>query len=78
MSDAKIVAVKIGPMPRPMPEGMFEPMPKVHAYFDDGTDEVLFQYYPDEISFTESEFIGLTAAEAKALRYRKDVAYLRS
>ncbi|WP_161810932.1 hypothetical protein [Steroidobacter agaridevorans] len=78
MADAKIVSVTIGPMPRTLPEGMGDPMPKVHAYFDDGTDEVLFHYYPDEISLTESEFIGLTALEAKALRRLKDVSYLRS
>lgn len=78
MTKAKIVSVTIGPMPRPLPEGMGDAMPKVHAKFDDGTDEVLFQYHPDEISFTEREFIGLTALEAKALRHRKDVNYLRS
>ena len=78
MTHAKIVSVSIGPMPRPLPEGLGDPMPKVHAYFDDGSDEILFHYYPDEISFTESEFIGLTALEAKALRHLKDVDYLRS
>lgn len=78
MTDAKIVSVRIGPMPRAMPEGMLDPMPNLHAYFDDGTDKVLFEWYPDEISFTESEFIGLTESEARALRQRKDVEYLRS
>ena len=38
----------------------------------------VFSYYPDEISFTESEFIGLTGDEAIRLYHRKDVAYLRS
>lgn len=78
MTHAKIVSVTIGPMPRPLPEGLGDPMPKVHAHFDDGSEAMLFQYYADEISFKESEFIGLTALEAKALLYRKDVDYLRS
>lgn len=77
MTHAKIVSVRIGPMPRPLPDGLGDSMPKVHAYFDDGSQEVLFHYYPDETSFMESEFIGLTALEAKALRHLKDVDYLR-
>ena len=40
--------------------------------------EFLFNYYPDEISFTESEFIGLTHDEAMKLFYEKDMEYLRS
>lgn len=75
---ARITAVFIGPMPRPMPEGMFDPMPSVHATFDDGSVVELFRYYPDELSFTEEEFVGLTEAEARALHARKDRAYLRS
>ena len=53
-------------------------MPKVTVTYDDGSTEELFQYFPDEISFTESEFIGLTSEQAHELRHRKDVAYLRS
>jgi len=51
---------------------------RVTATLDDGTEVVLFDYYPDEISFAASEFIGLTVAEARSLRHKKDVAYLRS
>lgn len=71
---AKIVSVKIGPMPM----HMFDPMPKVHAFFDNDTDEVLFKYYLDEISFTEKEFIGMTKEQALKLQYKKDIAYLQS
>jgi hypothetical protein len=53
-------------------------MPEVKATFDDGETRVLFSYYPDEISFTPREFIGLTRGEAMALRHKKDVAYLQS
>jgi len=40
--------------------------------------ELLFDYYPDEISFTPDEFIGLTAKEARTLKFEKDKAYLQS
>lgn len=61
-----------------MPKDLFDPMPKVIATFDDGTTKDLFEFYPDEISFTASEFIGLTEAEAHALKHSKDVAFIRS
>ena len=61
-----------------MPHALDDPLPKVHAYFDDGTDAELFEFVPDEISFTESDFVGLTSSEAVTLRHRKDVAYLQS
>jgi hypothetical protein len=75
LSDAKILSVTLGPMPRP--QGLLDPLPTVRARFDDGSERDLFYYYPDEISFTEAEFVGLTAAEAHRLRYEKDLAYLR-
>ena len=74
----KITSVIITPMPRPMPEGMFDPMPEVVATFEDGTTKTLFSFYPDEITFQASEFTGLTEEEANALRQRKDVAFLKS
>jgi hypothetical protein len=60
------------------PKSIFDPMPKVIATFSDGTVKELFQYYPDEIFFTESDFEGLTEHEARALRHRKDMDYLQS
>jgi hypothetical protein len=74
----KITSAIISPMPRPMPEGMFDPMPEVVATFEDGTTKTLFSFYPDEITFQASEFTGLTEEEANALRQRKDVAFLKS
>ncbi len=55
-------------------------MPRVSAEFSDGTRKELFSFYPDEIGFENEggELIGLTEAEAHALRQRKDVDYLRS
>lgn len=74
----KIVSAIITQMPRPMPLGMFDPMPEVIATFEDGSSKSLFSFYPDEISFRASEFIGLTEAEAKSLFHRKDVSFLKS
>lgn len=68
----------VGPMPRPMPEGMFDPMPGVSVTYQDDTSENLFSFYPDEISFSEREFIGLTKTEALDLRHKKDKNYLQS
>lgn len=61
-----------------MPKKMTDPMPTVTAILDDGTEEQLFWYYPDEISFSEHEFVGLTVAEGRGLKFQKDVKYLRS
>jgi hypothetical protein len=74
----KIRTIIITPMPRPLPEGMFDPMPEVVATFDNGSTKTLFSFYPDEVSFVSSEFIGLTEDEAYDLFQRKDRAYLRS
>jgi hypothetical protein len=70
----KIIAAQI----TKMPQSLFDPMPQVIAEFEDGTIKTLFSYYPDEISFTPDEFIGLSYDEAIALFHKKDVKYLRS
>ena len=74
----KIISAIITPMPRPMPQGMFDPMPEVVATFEDGSTKTLFSFYPDEVSFVPSEFVGLTEKEAHSLFQQKDTAYLRS
>ena len=74
MSDEKkIVECNITSSP-----SMFD-LPKVMVKLE-GSDifEELFDYYPDEISFTEDEFIGRTADEARNLKFKKDKAYLQS
>lgn len=72
---SKVTCCKISPMPG----GLFDPLPKVQVRLgdDDAWTEV-FEFYPDEISFTASEFVGLTLDEARHLKYTKDLAYLRS
>lgn len=43
-----------------------------------GSSKVLFEFYPDEITFCPAEFDGLTEQQARDLRHKKGVAYLRS
>lgn len=60
------------------PKSFLDPMPQVFVTLEDGKEEFLYEYYPDEISFTESEFVGLTIAEAKTLKFNKDKVYLNT
>ena len=77
-SEPTITKCKIGTFPRPMPEGMFDKMPSVSVTLSNGESYNLFEYYPDEISFSESEFIGLTVAEARNLKTHKDFIFIQS
>jgi hypothetical protein len=77
-SEPIITKCEIDPFPRPMPEGMFDQMPSVSVTLSNGESLSLFEYFPDEISFVESEFIGLTGAEAESLLTKKDVKFLQS
>lgn len=45
---------------------------------NDGSTRKLFSFYIDELSFADSDIIGLTEDEAHQLRQSRDVAYLRS
>jgi hypothetical protein len=73
-----IVKCTIGPYPRPMSQGMLDPMPEVKVQFNNGEEKTLFEFYPDEISFKESEFIGLTEEFAWRLKFEKDKRYIQS
>ena len=73
----KITHATITPMPRPMPQGMFDPMPEVIATFEDGSTKTLFSFYPDEVSFSTAEIVGHTEEEVQDLFQRKDRDYLR-
>lgn len=74
MFKMKVVSARITEQPK----SLFDDMPRVFVTTEDGTEHFLYQYYPDEISFTESEFIGLTLQECGALYTKKDLAYLRT
>lgn len=68
-----------------LPQELGDPMPEVWVKFQDfgqegapeTEEEKLFEYYPDEISFTPKDFIGLTRQEAISLKTQKDKKYLR-
>lgn len=61
-----------------MPKDFFDPMPQVFVTLEDGKEEFLFEFYPDEISFNEQEFVGLTIEQAKHLKFQKDKKFLQS
>lgn len=71
-----IVSAEIGPMPRPMPEGVGAPMPLVRVTLADGQSVDLFRFYPDELSFKPEDFVGLKLAQAKQLRFTRDRDFL--
>lgn len=73
-----IVKCVIGKYPRPLPDGMMDKMPEVKVTLSNGEVKTLFDFYPDELSFTEAEFIGLTEEMAHLLRTEKDIKYLQS
>jgi hypothetical protein len=70
----RIVAASI----TPLSIGPFDPVPAVLVKLEDGSEKLLFRYYPDELSVTADEVVGLTDGEALDLEHRKDVACLRS
>jgi hypothetical protein len=70
----KIVSARITPLPK----SLRDPLPEVWVRFEDGNEEKAFDYYPDELSFQPQEFVGLNVSEARALKVKKDLDYLRS
>jgi len=49
---------------------------KIYSTYEDGYEEVILQYYPDEIKFSESELIGLTIDEVSELKNKKQQQYI--
>jgi len=74
MCKMKVVSVRITEQPK----DLFDPLPRVYVTTEDGVEHFLYQYYPDEISFTESELMGLTLEECGQLYTKKDINYLKS
>ena len=72
MSEPKIVKATIETAPG------FMALPVVTIKLDTGEYKRLFDYFPDEISFHSSEFLGLTVKEANQLKFNKDLEYLKS
>lgn len=70
----RIVSARI----TPLPVQLGDPLPEVWATFTDGSERMLFTYYPDEISFQEQDFVGLTEEEARLYKFGRDRSYLQS
>ena len=70
----KIINAEITKMPR----SFGDPMPQVIVEFENGTKKTIFEFYPDEISFSPEEFIGLTEEQARRLKFERDKQYLQS
>lgn len=60
------------------PKSLFEPMPQIFITLENNKEDFLFEFYPDEISFSQEELVGLTVEEAKNLKFKKDKAFLQS
>jgi hypothetical protein len=52
------------------------PVPIIVATFDDGTVEDLFEFFPEEMTFTPAELRGLNKTQALQLKTQKMKAYL--
>jgi len=50
----------------------------VEATLVDGSVVQLLAYYSDELTFVHSDFLGLTVQEARDLKTKRDIEYLRS
>jgi hypothetical protein len=61
-----------------LPKKLGDPLPEVWVTLSDGAEKMLFRYYPDEISFNESELVGLTEEEALLLKFGRDRAFIQS
>jgi hypothetical protein len=68
-SARKIVSAVITPVPRSLPEGLFDQAPRVIATLDNGQDVELFSYYAHERAFSAEQFVGLTVDEARRLKF---------
>jgi len=71
--DDVIIAARIEPR-----QGMFTSPKVMVKIVDDFEEHQLFEYFEDEIQFSASEFEGKTIAEAHALKFTRDKAYLQS
>lgn len=73
-----IVKCEIRPYSRPFPLGVTDPLSMVKIQLNTGEQMILFDFYPDELSFSESDFIGLTIDLARRLKFEKEIYNLRS
>lgn len=48
------------------------------AVMEDGSEEFVFAWFSDELSFREEELIAMTVEQARDFKQERDVAYLQS
>jgi hypothetical protein len=68
----QIVSAEITKGPGPLPHGVFEQAPRVIATLEDGSQVELFSFYAHERSFRPAEFVGLSVAEGRRLKFAPD------
>jgi hypothetical protein len=67
-ADLAIAGLAAGPVPQ-----------QINVTFEDGsTIEGLIRFYPDEVTFTADEIVGLTADQARELHRKKDIEWLQA
>ena len=73
-----IIECTISEYPRPMPLGLNDKMPEVKVRFSNGVEKTLYEFFPDEITFDSTEFIGIPEKAAIDLKFERDKQYLQS
>ena len=68
-----VVAARI----TPLPQRLGDRLPEVWVTCEDGTETKVFDFYPDELSFSGDEFVGLTVEECRLLKFGRDRAFLQ-
>jgi hypothetical protein len=68
---ARIASVQITPGPGLLPHAVFEQAPRVIATLNDGRTVELFSFYAEERCFAAEEFVGLTVAEGRQLKFSR-------
>jgi hypothetical protein len=71
-----VTKVRITEGPRAMPDGILDKIPELFVTID-GKEKCMFSFFPDEISFTEEELMGLTEREVMQLHLEKDKQFLQ-
>ena len=61
----------------PLPQRLGDPLPEVWVTCEDGSETKVFDFYPDEISFSGDDFVGLTIEECRLLKFGRDRAFLQ-
>jgi hypothetical protein len=60
-----------------LPQRLGDPLPEVWVTCEDGNEAKVFDFYPDEISFSGDDFVGLTLEECRLLKFGRDRAFLQ-